>query len=112
MAEYLWNWEVRFNRYLRANKMRFGTSWDSSVGRSNKASRRVGSRRAFLDLCGPSPMTSSIFLRLFPDTPVLSPEGGMLRDASVSMDERLRMSIYEKKSVVQAGRKLGETVKS
>lgn len=41
-------------------------------------------------------MTSSSFLRLFPDTPALSPEGGMLRDASVSMDERLRMSIYEK----------------
>ena len=112
MAEYLWNWEVRYNGYRMANKIRFGTSWDNSVGRSNRASRRVGSRRAFLDLCGPSTMTSSIFFRLFPDGPVLSPEGRMLRDASVSMDERLRMSIYIKKSVVQVGRKLEETVKS
>ena len=91
MAEYLWNWEVRFNCYPIANEIRFGISWDTSV-RSNKASR-VDSRWAFVDLCGPSTMTSSVFLRLFPNTPVLSPEGGKLTGASVSMDERLRMSI-------------------
>ena len=81
------------------------------MGRSNKASRRVGSRRAFLDLCGPSTMTSSSFLRLFPDTPALSPEGGMLRDASVSMDERLRMSIYGKKIGGSSWEKVGRNSK-